>query len=278
MIYITTALQCEARPLIQHFNLRQDQAANQYRRYANGEITVIVTGVGKTRAATAINHLLSAENSRDLSRSVIVNFGVCGAVRKDSLVIGDMVVVNQIQDNACGRAYFPDMLLKHDFKEAGIETFDSPVGDTSTPALPLVDMEASGFFEAASEHFSPDRIMCIKIISDFLEPKRVSNKQVATLIESCINNLTQLFRAFHELIPPAEKVLGPDDETILDQLNSRFRFTSTQRHLLRRSAEAFAVRTGSTLDSFKTSRTSDPSSKHEVKRIFNSLRDSLDQS
>ena len=71
-----------------------------------------------------------------------INIGIAGGL-EERTTIGDIYLINSIEDEVSGSIFFPDILVKHDFKENSIITVDSPVTDGSQNYMSLVDMESS---------------------------------------------------------------------------------------------------------------------------------------
>jgi len=199
MIYIVTALQCEANPLIQHYKLIRVHSDKKWRVFRSETLTLIVSGIGKIRSAMAIEHLTTNTDQYDIENSVIINFGVCGSVVRNDYDIGNLIIINKVVDHGTGKTYFPDILLKHTLLKAGIETFDIPVTSNEQVSELLIDMEASGFFEAALSYFSPDRVYCTKIISDFLEAKKITSRFITELISERMDKVSILISKIESL-------------------------------------------------------------------------------
>lgn len=59
MLYMTTALYCEAKPFIQHFQLKKTDQFHKFQVFLGEEITLIITGVGEIAASVAISSVCS---------------------------------------------------------------------------------------------------------------------------------------------------------------------------------------------------------------------------
>ena len=198
MIFIIAALQSEARPLIDHFGLKSSNNT-KWRIYQSDEMALIVSNTGKVRSAMATTYLFNYTQFCETENAIAINVGICGSANPDLYAIGDLVVINQVFDRGNQRRYFPDMLLRHGFKESGLETSDRPATRTDTLSMPLVDMEAAGFFEASRVYFSPNRILCLKLVSDYLDGDRISPATVTDLVGSCIGEIEHLIYGFKKI-------------------------------------------------------------------------------
>ena len=163
MIYIFTAIYCEAEPLIERYDLSPD-AGYPFGGFVSpdGRIRLVLTGVGKTGAAAAVAYCcaLYGISSGDL----LINIGTCagGSSRKGAYLI------NKVTDADSGRCYYPDMIYSIPLPESAITTVSAVAtsSDTAMDDNMLWDMEASGFCDAARLFMPPHRVVMIKAVSD----------------------------------------------------------------------------------------------------------------
>lgn len=248
MLAIVTALQCEAQPLIERLRLKQAQKHKKWRAYRSDDTIVVVSGVGKIRAAMAVVWLIEAAEFAPAATLRTINFGSCGSANANLHPRGSLALMNRILDHGTGRVYYPDMLPQHGLTESGVETFDHPVTMDAHPSQPLVDMEASGYFEAASLYLAPDQIYCLKIVSDHLEGGRIADAEVRASICQQWGAIEGFFRCVRRYqLAPADGCLVGDLE-LLDRVVDHLRLTKAQQDRLRRLAEAYCIRNRSTLE------------------------------
>ena len=276
MIYLIVAFQAEARSLIDHYQLKPTNE-HKWRVYQNREITLALSGSGKIRSAMAATYLYSQFHLNGLQNGLTVNIGLCGSADPKAFQLGDMVVINQVVDHGTQRRYFPDMLLQHNLKEAGLATFDRPVTDKGNSSMPLVDMEASGFFEAAAPYFSPDRILCIKIVSDYLDVERISKNKIQNLFSPVLEEIDRLLQKFNKIHSAQKAILSESDQCLITDLVRHLKLTVTQQHQLKTLAEGYLIRNHKNLSYLKKYFTQDVSSKYEAKQSFNAIKSSLSQ-
>ncbi len=203
MLYIVTAMYAEAAPFIKHYNLKRDKLMKRHELYSSeqGEILLLITKPGKIAAAMAVTEMLvTNEPSKE---DFLVNIGVCGSCKDqaDNLHTSPnftspsnsveattsdtpIFICNDILDHDTGKHYYPDMLFKHPFTEAGIETCSVVINDSALVTMPLVDMEASAIYQAASSFFPPHRMSFLKTPSDNLETSQVTKENVTGVIEA----------------------------------------------------------------------------------------------
>ncbi len=247
MIFLAIALRCEAAAFLRHSDLKADQQSLRFPIYRGADITVAITGVGKVRAAMAVVNMLRTEPIDVLRRSVVANIGLCGASRGDYGSRGDLIVINQVIDHGSRRRYYPDMLLQHDLPEAEVETFDTPVVTPDAIENGVVDMEAAGFFEAASRFVSPDRILIVKMISDFLAGERVSPDWVEQAFAAKTEPLAVMLRQYHDCHRNQASSLPGHIEDDIRVLAEQLRLTATQRCELRKLAVYFVLNGGESI-------------------------------
>lgn len=184
MIYIAVALGIEARPLIKKFKLKKDSTINRVQVFKNEKIILIVTGVGILKSAIALTYILSKVKID--SDDIFINIGICGAKNKE-YKIGDIVLCNKIINSESKRAYYPDMIFDHRFKEGSLESFNRVINSESGVTGDLVDMEGAGLIEASSYFFETYQVNIIKIVSDYLDgdidPESVENLIEKALVE-----------------------------------------------------------------------------------------------
>jgi hypothetical protein len=199
MLFITTAMQPEARSLIAGLGLKKNHCITRFRVYESPECALIVSGTGKVRSAVATTFLLT--HYRASREDFWVNVGVCGAAEPGAEA-GSLFLINRIRDHETRRELFPDILYEHDFAEEAIETFSAPVASAENADFEtrLVDMEASGAFEAARFFLPPHRAAMIKVVLDCLEPDSVSREDVEGVM-----------RSVTDMIVPWLKRIGGDE-------------------------------------------------------------------
>lgn len=269
MIHIVVAIHLEARPLIDHFGLKRDTTHNTFEIFKNDEIALILSGIGKVPTAIATTYLLS---KLEPLPSSIFNLGFCGA--KIEYPIGDMYLANRITDHSTRRQYYSDIILRHDLAEASLETFDQAVTDKGfdNPNVELVDMEASGFFEAASRFLSPDRIYCLKIISDHLECGTLSKDLADSLIGKNLPKIEEFIVNYATLDRGSAEVISAPDLELLIKLKSHLKLTVTQSLELRKLAHGFIARGGESLAALQKFLSNKISNKEDGKRALSEIK------
>lgn len=212
MVYIFTALYCEAQIFIRQFNLSKNPENTWFQVFQNEEahILLTVTGVGEIAAAAAVSSICSIY--RPTQADLLLNVGICAHTdKKDGIFL-----CSQIIEQATGKTFYPDMLYRHDFSEGTIVTgmlpwnskkdddrfsADMPAEnlchvepDTSVRNLydtvpdtlvgNLYDMEAAAVYQAGIHFFAPHQMIFLKIVSDNGKAAEVSKEQALLLMEN----------------------------------------------------------------------------------------------
>lgn len=283
MLYIVVAMHCEAKPLIQQFALKRDDSARFFEIYKNEDKVLVISGVGKMRSAIATTHILSRLELDE--NSVIVNIGTCGSISK-SLSVGSPVLINKIKDAETGKEYYPDILLRHISMEQGsLDTHNKVfIRDNMANIYgqedrypDFVDMEASGFFQAAERFVGPHQIYVVKVVSDYLEGDLLDKVYIADCMDKAMPYIKELIDKIANFQGQAVKgdIFTAEDKIILEKLISHLRLTNYQSHQLNDIARAFKIRTGSKIPDFKEIMNVDVKTKEQGKKLFNHVKQTL---
>lgn len=172
MIYISVALMEEAKIFIEFYNLKRDNNIKKIQVFGNEKVKLVISGVGMLKSIVSISLFLSYFQVEE--KDIFLNFGVCGS-REKVYKIGDIVFANKVINRIFEKNYYPDMLYYHNFEEGVLETFDKVVGTSDTVIGDIVDMEGAGAIEVAGNFFTSDRILIVKVVSDYLENLEMIN-------------------------------------------------------------------------------------------------------
>lgn len=252
LLFILTALHAEAKPIIQKLRLKKTGDVSGIQLYAGKQAALAVSGTGPLKAAVAGAVLLSRHAAAE--RDLFLNIGVCGAAN-ESLSIGQTVLCHKIIHHDSGRTYYPDMVYRHPFREGVLETFSRPVGRDMLGAVTgdVVDMEGAGAYEAAGAFLPPDRILCVKIVSDPLntdDPPRIDADTVTALIDDALDPVLEYAFRVEQAEAAASSSAAQwneEDQRFVDELSARLRLTATLRHRLRLLAAGYKLRHGAPL-------------------------------
>jgi hypothetical protein len=275
MIVIVTALYSEAKPWIAHYQLKPSPGAVPFPLFANfsakSPMTLVVSGTGAIAAAAATAYVLGRQHSPD--DTALFNIGICGA-RNSRFAAGEAVLIHKIRHHETDAVYYPDILFRHPFRESALETFSRPVDASMAEGVreELVDMEAAGYFAAASRFLPPHRIFVIKIVADRLEPGSLSAKRVSELVTGALPVVGEWVERCQHMFPRQSPVLSPEETERIERIGGRLRLSATMRHQLKQWAIQYKIRTGQPFPPFDDLLAAEVTSKTERRSLFDELR------
>lgn len=245
-----TALQSEANPLIDHFQLKV-LGSRAYRVYQSDNVTLIVCGIGEVAAASATSYALGF-----LPRScVAINIGIAGSDNSIGRIYHASSIAKQSiekqSDNPQG-IYYPHLPFKSDIPGLATITVDKPCTNYKPDCC--FEMEAYGFCYAARQFIPGEQIHCLKIISDNpaapASNTNTSDKNSLSLIKADIrqllvdniasinsfaDQLLQSCRATMSASAQPDQLTKASDEFITfveTRSNSKLHFTASQKQQL----------------------------------------------
>lgn len=272
----TVAMREEADPLIDLLRLKKEADNNVQPIYSNENSALIISGIGKMKAAAATAHLFARVAVSD--HAVVLNYGIAGAVDARVHQRSQLLLINQIVDQGSMREFYPDMLVDHGLQETRLTTFDTPVSYQSSciPEAGLVDMEASGFYEAAALFVGPHRIGCVKIVSDHLEGKRLNRTQIRSMVAGHAETIQAMVGKLVLVQQNATLPMIPAEETAwIESLQARLRLTVSQTRMLTKWVRAYRLKTGRALPTPHPDLTSDIKTKTQRNQRLESIRQLL---
>lgn len=227
MIYIFTALYCEAHPLVQNWKLKQNHEIRNFKVFENEEKHMIltVTGVGSVAAATAVGSICMKYGAG--KGDFLINVGICAgrqAESKEQSISGTsdtgIYLCNKITEAGTGRTFYPDMLYRHDFVENEVTTVLKPIqsreefqktGKTKE-AKGLYDMEAAAMYQAGAHFVGPHQMSFIKIVSDSGEADKVTEQMTENYISRHLLMIVQHVNRLMEIEKESDENQTEDRE------------------------------------------------------------------
>ena len=227
MIHLITALKPEARPLLEHFDLRPLLGSRAFPVYQNRneDITLTRSGPGKAAAAAATK-LTHALFKADKSHAWL-NLGVAGHA---SLPLGQAALVAKVTDAASGQTWFPSPVFSAALPVCELLTMEEPCADHQEV---LFDMEGAGFFSAVSGCATVELAQTVKVVSDNAEhpPDDLTPTRISRLLEDNLAVIDALARQLLALAEDERRRLHPGAD--YEALVRGRRFTATQREQLK---------------------------------------------
>lgn len=171
MVYVFCAFYGECSGLIKHYNLKKRQTDKYYRfdvfENENQPVRIILTGQGSVMAAAAVSGAASFFEIK--AEDAIINVGTCAGDYEP----GQVFICNKITEEATGRTFYPDMILRSGMPERELVT--APVvirksiheyANKDSHNMALYDMEAAAIYQAANLYVGPHRMGFVKVVSD----------------------------------------------------------------------------------------------------------------
>lgn len=171
MVYVFCAFYGECSGLIKHYNLKKRQTDKYYRfdvfENENQPVRIILTGQGSVMAAAAVSGAASFFGIK--AEDVIINVGTCAGDYEP----GQVFICNKITEEATGRTFYPDMILRSGLPERELVTvpvvIHKPIHEyvnKDSHNMALYDMEAAAIYQAANLYVGPHRMGFVKVVSD----------------------------------------------------------------------------------------------------------------
>jgi len=278
MIYVFTALYCEAKPIIQYSGLKRQPDINGFQYFANDSVNLVITGTGSINAAVGVASLCSLHTPD--SGDILVNAGICGT-GNSSLKKGTPVLCNKIIDLCTYKTYYPDMLFKHSFIEGTVETSPVPVTCMSekydeNSDIVVTDMEASGIFLAGERFFQPHQMFFFKIVSDYLAGEEISSDMVTELVSVNVEHVAGWLTQIHDGLPGKPSDFSEEEKALLNQISDAMKLTVSMQHQLNHLMRYYKIQHGGFADkliNFIGENLKEPCiSKNEGKKYFDLLK------
>jgi adenosylhomocysteine nucleosidase len=231
-IFIYTALPCEAKPLVEYFDLKKDVSVQPFAVYVNHDICLTVTGLGKSAMAAGVAYTQAL--FAKVEHPVILNIGIAG--HKDHL-LGDLFLIDKIIDIDSQKSYYPSLVFTPPCPTGSIQTSSKP--QLNYESAHLCDMEASAFYETAVRFSSSEFILCLKVISDnqLSTVENIQPKQVSALIAAHLATVESLLaRAATQA-----ELITTTESRLVEHLIQRYRFTVNERMQLKNQLSRWNV-------------------------------------
>jgi hypothetical protein len=283
------ALSQEAKPWIEGLGLKPENKQGHFRFYRSEKHTAVISGPGKLSMAMAVTELAHKIPKKDRHPGYrIWNLGICGSANK-SYARGDFFWVNKIHDYAQKRDFYPEKIEKiGTFSETNLTTFDRPIShhkqadpnyflhlpEVDRLHLELVDMEASGFFEAASIYFELSQICVGKVVSDHLEGILCDVSQVHQWMQMTRVNLADTFLT--DGINVINEILSENEWEHWMGVGKKLHFTESMLAELKKSITYFKLQNPTSTIPIPTSQSLDrPFEKRDAKSTFIQWKNNL---
>ena len=126
MVYIFAAHKGEVEHLIKKLSLGKRKTSFPFLQYEGEEILLTITGQGQINASASVASTLQEEKAKkgDLLLSLGTAAAILGRNRASEDLLGRWFWIQKLEQQSTGRCFYPDLLYKLDFPEAGLLTGD----------------------------------------------------------------------------------------------------------------------------------------------------------
>lgn len=191
MKLIVCALYIEAKPFIHHYKLKPIPSPSGIQVFKNKNLILVISGTSKVASACATTYALTKFS--DIQNTI--NIGLCGSFKH---TIGTLLSIDQILDHDTQRSFYPD-IHKSDIQRESIVTVSRPITDQKSLVISHwgdgnnritnFDMEAAGFYEAASNFLHTHQIHILKIVSDHGCTGSLNKETIETILKDNSKNI-----------------------------------------------------------------------------------------
>ena len=199
MVYIFAAHKGEVEHLIKKLSLGKRKTSFPFLQYEGEEILLTITGQGQINASVSVAATLQEEKAK--KGDILLSLGsaalILGKNRTASEeMMGRWFWIQKLEQQSTGRCFYPDLLYKLDFPEAGLLTGDKILERTSMgdgdskedtasegysdskedtvskefsgfEKLLLYDMESAAVFQATNFYLAPEDFFFLRCVTDF---------------------------------------------------------------------------------------------------------------
>lgn len=147
---------------------------------------------------------------------------------------GDLYLCHKITEQATGKTFYPDILYRHPWKERELVTGMQPLQRAAAQGV-LYDMEAAAVYQAGIRFFSPDRMLFLKVVSDFgiAGQERMTAEALTGLLEQHVKEVVAFLTNLREAADEEETLRNDgilqEDETVLERLFAALHCSQTMR-------------------------------------------------
>ena len=194
MIHLVVALPAEARGITRGLGLSREVPELGLRHLYRGiPLHLVVSGPGRYLARRAVESI--AEQPGSTEQQAWLNVGIAGHA---DLPPGTCLLAEEIRESSTGLSWQPSIPFPASCPRAPVCTVDRPETEFSTDAA--YDMEASGFFAAASRVADRGLVQVVKVVSDNVgdDVSTLTSDRVESLIHdaaACLGEMIEHLQA-----------------------------------------------------------------------------------
>lgn len=241
MIYIAAALYYEASPFIDILGLKKDMFSKHFQVFKNEDVTLIVTGTDSVSCSAAVTYMLTFYNIKN--DDLFFNIGICGAASHE-IKKGSIMLINKIVSHDSGKAFYPEILIKHPFFEGSIETFSKVVTSLDSMHEDLIDMEAYGAFKAASVFLPLQNIYILKIVSDYIDTSSISKNDVTQYMAGSAPIIINFMDDIKKVFPRRKDMFSQNEYSLLNDIAVNLKLSECMKTEFNKLSKQYKIRHG----------------------------------
>lgn len=288
MLYIITALYCEAKPLIKYFGLKKTDQFHKFQVFLAEDILVVITGVGEIATSVAISSVCSIVPPTQ--RDFFLSFGSAGAVSK-ALTLREIYLLHKITRLSTNQTFYPDVLFHHPFEEIQGVTGSKVLKEETRrlndirgmqEELFLYDMEGAASYMSASYFFGTHQMAFLRILSDYGEKKEqrewLTADQLTFMIEEKAHWLFPFIEQIKEQSQQKEPLLHTQEKEFIEKIEQLLHLSTSMKYILQQHLCYYLLLHDNLFDIIKWCDTQIPAScksKREGKIYFEELKRQL---
>ncbi|MHC6180416.1 hypothetical protein ACYUJ6_11245 [Clostridium sp. JNZ X4-2] len=275
MVFISTALYCEAEPFIKKFSLKKDNSINKFQVFKNDEIVIVISNTGIVNQVSACSYIIGRFDVNKYD--TFINIGLCSSKNK-SFKIGNVVLCNKITDGVNNRDFYPDMIFRHPFEEGCLESFPKALDQEQAEKIKgdIMDIEGSAFFQSVSIFLPPHRIYCLKVVFDYVHGNDIDEERIEELIEKSSEKICGwILDIAHECAKPSD-ILDEKDMNYINEIVSNFNLSVSMQQELKKLSKSYKIRNGNLLLALEPFTQIYCKTKYERKMYFEKLVQQLE--
>ena len=225
-LHIFCALKCEAEPIIDNFKLIRLNDFKLFKIYQSidQETSLVITNVGKNNAKNAVAY--HHDCIKTTKSDIWFNIGIAG---HENIAIGEIRLINKIVDSKNKSCWYPQIIFDPPCDSIDLISLERPSNEYQTC---LYDMEASGFYSAASQYGISELIHSVKVISDN------TNSSISKINKDQVKQIVRTKMSVIQIILDKLRLLSVEMQTINKQPKDyeyfleKWHFTQTEKHQL----------------------------------------------
>lgn len=263
MVYFLCSLYKEAEEIISYFHLKKNSYISSFQEFYGDGIKLMISGTGKINVACAVGYIMS--QNKPNKQDILINVGICGSdIRSE----GEAFLVNKVIDIDSGEKYYPDIIIKHPFKEACLETGSRVVKHGNIKDL--CDMEGSAFYKSASKFVCQHQVAIVKIVSDTANNELVTGDYIKRIVGQNLGNIKLLIDSYAAAVSK-EDFFSDCDNFIISRISENLKFTESQNIQFKKAYIALKLRDNLNKFGFEEFLNVKVTVKSESRKYFNEL-------